>query len=351
MVTTPSFYNLKDQGIYAAGDFFIPQEKYRAAPYNVNQPNNPDEVPAGIPTVYQPQGGGGGGGITGIGGNAFGYGSAVDPVSYGQYGAPGYMGGLPGGVQQFGVGRQFEDPSASPIGETYSYKKEMPGFVKAAASFIPFGTTAVNFLENKMNDNRDQPSGSYAMGGLDDFSKGAYNQLAGQGLLFSGTSGVKTATGKNFGAKGYFEGQKEIFDNLTDKGFSINANGDVVDDEGNIVTGFKALQFKEASTVQNYQKYQYQQQQKEIQKELEAAAAAKDKAAALAAIKKQGKADYNPNIHGPTNYGQDSQGNQSFDSGQGFGIGSDGGPVSNRSGRGRTGYMDGGLADLLEIYD
>ena len=62
MVTTPSFYNLKDQGIYAAGDFFIPQERYRAAPYNVNQPNNPDEVPAGIPTVYQPQGGGGGGG-------------------------------------------------------------------------------------------------------------------------------------------------------------------------------------------------------------------------------------------------------------------------------------------------
>ena len=61
MVTTPSFYNLKDQGIYAAGDFFIPQEKYRAAPYNVNQPNNPDEVPAGIPTVYQSQGGGGGG--------------------------------------------------------------------------------------------------------------------------------------------------------------------------------------------------------------------------------------------------------------------------------------------------
>lgn len=56
MVTTPSFYNLKDQGIYAAGDFFIPQERYRAAPYNVNQPNNPDDVPAGIPTVYQPQG-------------------------------------------------------------------------------------------------------------------------------------------------------------------------------------------------------------------------------------------------------------------------------------------------------
>ena len=60
MVTAPTFYNLKDQGIYSAGDFFIPQEKYRAAPYTVNKPtNNPDEVPAGIPAVYQAQGGDG----------------------------------------------------------------------------------------------------------------------------------------------------------------------------------------------------------------------------------------------------------------------------------------------------
>ena len=62
----PNFYNQGDQAIYSAGDFFIPQEKYRAAPYTVNQPNNPDEVPAGIPTVYQPQGSGGGGYTGGI---------------------------------------------------------------------------------------------------------------------------------------------------------------------------------------------------------------------------------------------------------------------------------------------
>jgi len=84
-----------------------------------------------------------------------------------------------------------------------------------------------------------------------------------------------------------------------------------------------------------------------IQEELAAAAKAKDKAAALAAIKKQGQADYNPNIHGPTNYGRDSQGNQSFDSGMGFGIGSDGGPVSNKTGKGRTGYSEGGLATMF----
>jgi len=56
MVTAPTFYNLKDQGIYSAGDFFIPQERYRAAPFTANtSTNNPDEVPAGIPTTYQAQ--------------------------------------------------------------------------------------------------------------------------------------------------------------------------------------------------------------------------------------------------------------------------------------------------------
>ena len=98
------------------------------------------------------------------------------------------------------------------------------------------------------------------------------------------------------------------------------------------------------------QKKQREEAQR-IQDELAAAAEAKSRAQALAAIKKQGRADYNPNIHGPTDYGRDSGGNQSFDFGGGFGIGSDGGPVSNRTGRGRTGYMLGGLTDLVDIYD
>ena len=89
------------------------------------------------------------------------------------------------------------------------------------------------------------------------------------------------------------------------------------------------------------------QEAQRIQNELAAAAAAKDKAAALAAIQKQGRQDYNPNIHGRTDYGRDSGGNQSFDFGGGFGIGSDGGPVSNRTGRGRTGYSEGGLASMF----
>ena len=90
------------------------------------------------------------------------------------------------------------------------------------------------------------------------------------------------------------------------------------------------------------------QEAQRIQDELAAAAAAKSKAQALAAIQKQGRQDYNPNIHGQTNYGRDSQGNQSFDSGMGFGIGSDGGPVSNKTGKGRTGARDGGLATMFK---
>ena len=110
-------------------------------------------------------------------------------------------------------------------------------------------------------------------------------------------------------------------------------------------------QQKKAKEIADFQKAEKERKKREkeaqkIKDQLAAAAAAKDKAAALAAIKKQGQASYNPNIHGPTNYGRDSRGNQSFDSGQGFGIGSDGGPVSNRTGRGRTGYDDGGRVYL-----
>ena len=61
----PNFYNLRDQAIYSAGDFFIPQERYRAAPYNVNKPAPDDPAAAGIPAIYQSQGGGGGGTYTG----------------------------------------------------------------------------------------------------------------------------------------------------------------------------------------------------------------------------------------------------------------------------------------------
>ena len=51
---------------------------------------------------------------------------------------------------------------------------------------------------------------------------------------------------------------------------------------------------------------------------------------------------------GDGTYGVGSDGQASFDSGQGFGVNATtGGPVSNKTGRGRTDYKHGGLASIL----
>ena len=72
---------------------------------------------------------------------------------------------------------------------------------------------------------------------------------------------------------------------------------------------------------------------------------------ALAAAKSRAESrrQYDSKVHGPTNYGLGSDGRQSYDSGQGFGINATtGGPVSNRTGRGRTDYSKGGLATMFK---
>mgnify|MGYP005991887343 FL=1 len=80
-----------------------------------------------------------------------------------------------------------------------------------------------------------------------------------------------------------------------------------------------------------------------------------EKAAAAAAAKAEAEraAQYGKTNYGEGAGGQSYSGSALGDKDQGFGIaaGGMGGPVSNRTGRGRTDYMDGGLADMLEIYD
>ena len=54
---------------------------------------------------------------------------------------------------------------------------------------------------------------------------------------------------------------------------------------------------------------------------------------------------HDPNVHGPIDYGRGSDGRQSYDFGQGFGAhATSGGPVSNRTGRGRQDWAQGGRA-------
>ena len=77
-------------------------------------------------------------------------------------------------------------------------------------------------------------------------------------LVAAGNQGMKTITGKNVVSLmgGYEEGQQEIYDKLISQGYSMNANGEVVDEDGNVIGGrtkkgkihgnFKAKQFLEA---------------------------------------------------------------------------------------------------------
>ena len=160
-------------------------------------------------------------------------------------------------------------------------------------------------------------------GARDEFGLATFNKKDG----FLGLTGNTT--------RDYTDRMKERLGELDDffgsriEGFDINnLDAETLDKMKNINSFYtKQIQaYKQRTAVEDINKRtQDTIEAQRIQRELEEAAKAKDRAAALAAIKKQGKMDYNPNIHGPTNYGKDSQGNQSFDSGMGFGIGSDGG--------------------------
>ncbi len=96
---------------------------------------------------------------------------------------------------------------------------------------------------------------------------------------------------------------------------------------------------KRIAANKKYNKDTYAATLAEIKKEKDRQAAITAAANAAASNNNQGGGD--------GRYGRGSDGQQSYDFGQGFGIGATtGGPVSNRTGRGRTGYADGGIVSL-----
>ncbi len=357
-----------DQEIRDAGFKYVPQQQYLLNPFELPvEPESP--VVQGIVATNAFAGSGG---DNNIGGNLFGYGTAVQPGDKsvitsgpyagqsGYYNSINYRGGLPGDIPQKGPGRFFQYDNSGNFYKDYSIQpeKELPSWMKAAMAFAPGGKFLGNYIENKMNplgpmtqeDIDKSQGGSYGIAGLSDTQKQYYDALASQGFLYDGPGGMKTLDGKNFSQvdedtiNDYFQGKIDKFGSIEEYEDYLNEGG-IKKDPRNV----KNLQLilNQYKTLKGINDFNYGKQARGIQNEIAAAAAAKDKKAALAAIKKQGAADYNPNIHGANNYGKDSKGNQSFDSGQGFGIGSDGGPVSNKTGRGRTGYFYGGLASIL----
>ena len=385
----PSFYNLGDQAIYSAGNFFIPQEKYRAAPFNMSTPTAPDDpAAAGLPAIYQAGGGGGGALQAGD----------INYDSFAKAGFDAYANRQPTPL--------VDDLYQSKLDKTFmgfpSYREQQltgpdMGEYIGSGTDIPLELTTAGRIQEGLGGIKEG-IGSFAdkvggfgpismlLGSMDRFDTlpALDQQFIKQSMGYRGPTVFGENTGGGyvdpFGVNvrsafgNYAEKVRSDFDKLTEALSPTGAIGGKKDFQGatyNPETGMfesdtldqqtlDALnrRTKMVRTKLNFRKKQKLQQDFDakveaanIQKQLEAAAAAKSKAAALEAIKKQGQADYNPNIHGPTDYGKDSGGAQSFDFGGGFGIGSDGGPVSNRTGRGRQGYMDGGIVDMLEIYD
>ena len=367
-----AFYNQADQDIYNLGSKFVPQERYRLG-----------YTPPVIAPTAAPVSGGitntnaftnSGGNSFNQSGNAFGYGSPVEEVnvrtfnpqpynptggspfspsfdpmanreSYGaqgQYTSPyddtvdlGYLGrdtttSLEGTVGKDGIRR------VSKLGKIMNMLPSVTNLIKSGAKIF----------QDKFPNPNGPGGGTYGIAGLSDDKKAAYNALSGGNMLFDGQQGFKTLTGKNFQAKDYIQGQMDLaksfgFDNMTEKEIEDEIEKEKMSQLSKKFggtgkynnPGFKYKQMLESSKI--YQTNAAQEKNKENMANLAAAESRRESAR-----------QYDPAVHGPTNYGLGSDGNQSYDSGnQGFGTNAtSGGPVSNKTGRGRTDYMEGGRA-------
>ena len=246
-----AFYNAADQELYKKYQY-LPQEKYRLG---LNLPTNtpvapPPPISGGITNTNAFANSGGGN--NNIGGNLFGYGTAVQPGDKsvitsgpfagqsGYYNSMNYRGGLPGNIQQKGPGRFFDYGQKNEDGESVFYKdetlqpkKELPSWMKAAMAFAPGGKFLIDRIENKMNpgygigvtqqqieEDYGGGGGSYGIAGLSDTQKQYYDALAGQGFLYDGPGGMKTLDGKNFSRvdedtiNDYFQGKIDKFGSI-----------------------------------------------------------------------------------------------------------------------------------------
>jgi hypothetical protein len=366
--SAPSFYGAADRAIYDAGNYFIPQEQYRGA-FNMQTPPVSDGAAAatGINTLLN-QGGGGGGGNNPFNANMNQIRTDFKPdTEFRQF-------------QDFGnftddqlTTAQRKEMDMNP--EYYGINTGVPktgiaGVMDKAIGFLPgvgmlsrIAPAIENFLPvNQRAILENQARGSGIL--TDDIGRivsGSLNYNTPEGVMAGYNLGNITQEtidkrtdriGKTLGDKygisasdiqGLMDGTLDDEDISNKYGITTNLTSQI---RNVVLAGQNILGAKtKAKEIADFKRAQ------RIQEDLAAAAAKKSKAAALRAIKKQGRQDYNPNIHGPVDYGKDDKGNQSFDSGMGFGIGSDGGPVSNKTGRGRTGYMGGGLTNLVDIYD
>ena len=347
-----------DQSVYDAGYKYIPQSKYLLNPFQVPT-GSENEVPTGIATTYQAQAGGGGGG------------------------GMGYAGGITGLTTDFQKAvdartQRLEDaynnPSTAKLFGLNMFKQDVnpadAGFYVGECMRIPQERTVLGKMFQPQSPQEIMEQGyeprtnigilSNILGKADKFGT---LPRADQAFITSqmGYTGP-TVFGENTSG-------------LSKDPFGLNtrsAFGNYAERVGKEVTSLEEAlakargkydteeDFLNATKLMRTKLNFYREKVKErdalrAQEEADKQAAID---AAAAESRRRSQILYDREQHGGTNYGLGGDNQQSYsgdalgDKDQGFGIGATtGGPVSNRTGRGRTDYMDGGLADLVDIYD
>jgi len=237
--------------------------------------------------------------------------------------------------------------------------KNLGGKFKEGAGIIMGPVSALASMRNPLNPNAANYNPNLA-GQLN-----ALNNMTG-----TVTSGTTTGMSKDDIAAGNFKTKSGAM-LVTDPGTGLTKYG-----PGSVLAGQNAIsgfgtndyvgqlekeleKMEKRAAKKDLTPFQLRRQQdiiKELDKANEIAKSNADKKAAdalaaelaaAAASKAESARQYDPNVHGPNNYGLGSDGQQSYDSGQGFGINATtGGPVSNKTGRGRTDWADGGIISL-----
>ena len=221
-----------------------------------------------------------------------------------------------------------------------------------------------NIINQNVGGGNDRQGGGGAFGNLDisdvkTFQKDVYNSKTGEfeqqtvtGYKNPAMGNYQTFDGKNINHAGInFKGIAGIAMEALGFGPERDEKGFYDGQIAGTFTNFNPTNFKDISGFLKTKKDRqtFMDNNKKAIDAAERERLRKEVEAINARISREESArQYNPAIHGATNYGLGSDGQQSFDMGnQGFGTNATtGGPVSNRTGRGRTDYDDGGRVYL-----
>tara|TARA_R100001510_G_scaffold34533_1_gene31032 strand:- start:8 stop:1114 length:1107 start_codon:yes stop_codon:yes gene_type:complete len=366
ILAAPNFYNQADQNIYNQGFSFVPQERFRGGAFNI--PTTTEDSPTGITTLPTAMN------MSGVGSGGSGNFSTDQLLkNYTLDTRKQYFGSQPTPL--------VDDLYQSKLDKTFmgfpSYRQQEltgadMGEYIGSDTDIPLEQTTAGKIQSSLGNVKDTASGimnniknfgpiSMMLGSVDKFNtlSPSDQEFIKQNMGYTGPTvfgpndsglskdifGINTRSA--FGNYADFVSEK-----ATSLGDMLSGKmADKYDVEFDPITGQfigKNAAYANKMNKMNLAKYNYY-----TQKEKERVANEKlmaEKAALESRLESQKQ--YDPAVHGPNNYGLGSDGQQSFDTGQGFGANATtGGPVSNRTGRGRTDYMDGGLANLVDIYD